>query len=147
VACLSAWARLDSDLRPSGLRPDVGLIHPNLSSLMIRSAAAGQLGYWDRVRAGADSEYLERARRVFGAAAIGQVLPGLPLAFGRVSGGSLSQSAETGLFGPGAAARTAYLAAARDWHARTAAPALPRHPAGRHFPVPPALQIAPEDAA
>ena len=146
-ACLSFWARVTNNLQATGLRPDVGLIHPNLSSLMIRREAAEQLGYWDRVRAGADSEYVDRLRRVFGAEALGRVLPGLPLAFGRVEEDSLTRASATGLLGSGAAARAAYLAAARDWHARTPGPALPRHPAERPFPVPPTLQVPSGDTA
>jgi hypothetical protein len=142
VACLSFWARMTEDLCVTGIRPDVGLVHPNLSSLMLKRAAVARLGYWDQVRAGADSEYVARLIRVFGPGALGHVLPGVPLAFGRMRAGSLTQSVETGLFfGPGAAARTAYLAAAAAWHAASPAPHLPRHPVSRPFAVPAALDF------
>lgn len=142
IACLSFWARMTEDLCVTGIRPDIGLVHPNLSSLMLRRATVARLGYWDQVRAGADSEYVARLIRVFGPGALGHVLPGVPLAFGRMRAGSLTQAVETGLvFGPGAAARTAYLAAAAAWHAASPAPHLPRHPVLRPFAVPAALDF------
>ena len=138
-ACLSHWARLDEALVPACWRPDVAVVHPNLSSLMTRRAAVQRLGGWDAVRAGADSEYLARLARVFGPGAVAQVLSGVPLAFGRQRAGSLSRDGATGLLGAGAAARAEYLAAARAWHAATPEP---RMDAGaRPFPVPPALQM------
>lgn len=143
-ACLSHWARLDEGLIPACWRPDVPVVHENLSSLMIRRTAVQRLGVWDRVRAGADSEYIARLVRVFGAGAVLPVLPGVPLAFGRQRAGSLSRGGATGLLGPGAAARAAYLAAARAWHARSPAPRM--DDGGPHpFPVPPALRMPDEE--
>lgn len=149
-ACLSHWARMSGDLIPAAGRPDLAVVHQNLSSLMIRRDAVRQIGVWDQVRAGADTEYILRLRQVFGAQAVVPVLPDVPLAFGRQRAGSLSRAAETGLLGPGAAARTAYLAAARDWHSRAGRPSLapdlsPDDP--RPFPAPAALRIGPSEEA
>lgn len=144
-ACLSFWARMTEDLCVTGIRPDIGIVHPNLSSLMLRHKVVAQVGYWDHVRAGADSEYMARLGRVFGKGAVGHVFPGVPLAFGRVRADSLSHSAQTGLFSSsGAAARTAYLEAAADWHAASPSPYLPQHPQARPFPVPEALDFPKE---
>jgi len=145
AACLSHWVRMTPDLCPALWRPDLAPVHANLSSLMIRRTALDRLGLWDaRVRAGADTEFITRLRHVFGPRAVTEVSAGLPLAFGRVTGGALTMGA-TGLLGPGAAARSAYLAAARDWHARTQCPRLP---AGPHpFAVPEALRVEPESGA
>lgn len=139
AAVLPFWVRMDEGLRPSGLRPDIGLIHPSLSGLMIRRTAMERAGFWDRVRAGADTEYAERLRHLFGPGAIGHLLPDVPLAFGRVHAASLTQGAATGLTGPGAAARAAYLAAARVWHQSGADLCLPARPARRPFAIPAAL--------
>lgn len=142
-ACLSYWARITDDLCVTGVRPDIGLVHPNLSSLMLRRTVIDRIGYWDHVRAGADSEYIARLRRVFGAGSVAHVLPGVPLAFGRVWADSLTRSTETGLFfRTGSAARTAYLAAAADWHAASSAPYMPALPVTRPFPVPAVLALA-----
>jgi hypothetical protein len=146
AACLSHWVRMTPDLCPAFWRPDVRGVHPNLSSILLRRAVLDRIGPWDRVRAGADTEFAARLRHVFGPGAVAMVLPGVPLAFGRVVPGSLTQGAETGLAGPGAAARAAYLAAAADWHRSTPLPRMPDAQAPRPFPVPAALRLAPEDA-
>lgn len=144
-AAMTHWLRLADDLWPGALRPDVAMLHANLSSLLIRADAAATAGYWDEVTAGADSEYVARLHRRFGVGAVAMVRPGVPLAFGRITTGSLSQAAATGLFGAGAAARAAYQEAAARWHATApmAALALPRRPATRPFPAPAALLPGP----
>ncbi|MFC7534251.1 glycosyltransferase family 2 protein [Actinoplanes sp. GCM10030250] len=113
----------------------------NLSSLMVRRAAAlARLGYLDTVRKGADAEYVERARAVFGRRAV-RHLGGEPLALIRLTGGSLSSADITpGWMHP---ARWAYLSAFQGWHARVAAgnadPLRPREPRQRAFAAPRAL--------
>ena len=98
----------------------------NLSSLMIRRAAAlNRVGYLDPVRKGADAEYVERARAVFGRAAT-RHLPGAPLALIRLSGDSLSSADyRPGWMHP---ARRSYLSAFQAWHGRLRAGADPRSP-------------------
>jgi len=88
----------------------------NLSSLMIRRAAAlGRVGYLDPVRKGADAEYVERARAVFGRPAT-RHLTGPPLALIRLSPESLSSADyRPGWMHP---ARRSYLSAFQAWHAR-----------------------------
>jgi hypothetical protein len=86
----------------------------NLSSLMFRrETALSRLGYLDPVRKGADAEFVERARAVFGRPAT-RHLTGPPLALIRLSAGSLS-SAE---YRPGwmHPARRSYLSAFQAWH-------------------------------
>lgn len=145
-ACLTDWVRMSEDLCPSAQRPDVTMVHPNLSSLMLRRAVLERAGFWDRVIAAGDTEYIARLRRLFGAGAVMPVLPQMPLGFGRITAGSLTMTAGTGLSGPAAAARAAYLAAAQVWHRSGADLHLPRHPAQRPFPAPSALLPAGEVA-
>lgn len=110
----------------------------NLSSVMFRrETALDRLGYLDPVRKGADAEYVERARAVFGRPAVHH-LGSDPLALIRLSSGSLS-SAD---IGPGwmSPARNAYLSAFQAWHGRVAdglEPAVrPRSPRFRAFAAP-----------
>ncbi|WP_430783943.1 glycosyltransferase family 2 protein [Actinoplanes sp. G11-F43] len=110
----------------------------NLSSVMIRrETALDRLGYLDPVRKGADAEYVERARAVFGRPAV-RHLGSEPLALIRLGAGSLS-SAD---IGPGwmSPARHAYLSAFQAWHSRVAdglEPAVrPRNPRFRAFAAP-----------
>ena len=115
--------------------PDLVLTRPgvepirtyNLSALMIRrSAARTRVGYLDPVRKGADAEFVERARAVFGRAAT-QHLGGPPLALIRLSAGSLSSADyRPGWMHP---ARRSYLSAFQQWHTRVAAGGTsPREP-------------------
>ena len=127
LACTSVGMRVGEQLVVT--RPGWDRIRTyNLSSLMLRRGPAlARLGYLDPVRKGADAEYVERARAVFGRPAV-RHLTGAPLALIRLSAASLS-SADTG---PGwlHPARRAYLSAFQAWHTTLAAdPAAARRPA------------------
>ena len=122
----------------TGMRvtPDLVLTRPgveptrsyNLSSLMIRRAAAlNRVGHLDPVRKGADAEYVERARAVFGRPAT-KHLGGAPLALIRLGDDSLSSADyRVGWMHP---ARRSYLSAFQAWHSTikdgTAEPTTPR---------------------
>ena len=90
----------------------------NLSSLMFRrEAALRRLGHLDPVRKGADAEYVERARAVFGRPATHH-LTGPPLALIRLSPASLSRADyRPGWMHP---ARRSYLSAFQAWHRKVA---------------------------
>jgi hypothetical protein len=110
----------------------------NPSSLLLRrNAVLGRLGYFDRLRKAADSEYLGRIEAVFGYHAIRHV-DAAPLALIRLSAGSLSRSEiRASYMHP---SRAGYLSAFRLWHERiaagTAASAYrPRDGSRRPFPV------------
>ncbi|GLW28870.1 glycosyltransferase [Actinoplanes regularis] len=133
-ATTSAGMRVSADLRVT--RPGYPAHRSyNLSSLMLRrEPALARLGYLDTVRKGADAEYVERARAVFGRPAV-QHLSRETLALIRLSDGSLSGTdMAPGWMHP---ARYAYLSAFQTWHARVAdgrEPAFrPRTPATRAF--------------
>lgn len=148
MACLPHWVRMTPDAIPALWRPDLRAIHPALSMVMLRRSVLDQIGMWDCVRMGADTEFIDRMRHAFGPASVIDVLPGVPLGFGRVLPHSLSHAAATGLQGAGAQARKAYLAAARDWHQRHKRPFMPQHDGQaelRPFPAPPALGLPPLD--
>lgn len=116
-------------------------VHRNTSSLMMRRSVFERLGYWDNVRCSADAEYYYRALRVYGVAALVEVLPGIPLSFGRVSEGSLTQHSDTSLFTLFGGLRRQYHNAFEKWHQEydpnnPHSLHLPRHPSNRPFPVP-----------
>jgi hypothetical protein len=91
----------------------------NLSSLMVRRVRAlRDVGYLDPIRKGADAEYVERARAVFGRPAT-QHLTGPPLALIRLCDTSLSSTDyRPGWMHP---ARRSYLSAFQTWHRQVAA--------------------------
>ncbi|WP_200157623.1 glycosyltransferase family 2 protein [Allochromatium vinosum] len=142
VATLSHWVRTSSDLRfgqwstPSGW---MGWVHRNVSSLMFRRSVLEQLGYWDRVKVNADTEYYYRVIKAFGADRVLEVRPGVPLSFARHSPTSLTQHPETSLRSVFGGMRKDYQEAAYQWHAQAQAPSdlyVPAHPEKRPFPAP-----------
>jgi glycosyltransferase involved in cell wall biosynthesis len=147
AASFSHWVRVTPDLRFTRWWGDAGHLHPDVSSLMIRAELRDSLGYWDRARAGADSEYMRRIVAQHGAGAMIAVLPGLPLSFGRTSATSLTGAAETSIasqhFGP----RRSYDEAGARWHKGLMPDnlPLPRHPMRRPFAIPAALAIGDPD--
>lgn len=145
MATVSHWVRASSDLhfgQWSTHESWMGWVHRNVSSLLFRRSIFEQLGYWDRVKVSADTEYYYRLIKAFGAECIAEVLPGIPLSFARHRPTSLTQHAETSVRSVFSGARKAYQDAAYRWHAQASGPAdlyLPAYPPTRPFPAPPAL--------
>jgi glycosyltransferase involved in cell wall biosynthesis len=152
VASLSHWVRCDSNLTFTRWRMEPeGLVHRNVSSLMIRRTVLEQLGFWDRVRVGADTEYYYRLIAAYGGAALIEVLPGIPLSLGRTSTQSLTGQTETHQSTQFGGLRAEYQDASTRWHARAANQIaepgkphplyLPRHPQERAFAAPEAITM------
>ena len=118
AATVSHWARTDEDLHMTRWRMEDGWIYRNVSSLMLRAELREKLGYWDRVRVNADTEYYHRVEAVFGEDAIAEVCPGVPMAFGRSGADNLTTRKGTHLSTQFVGPRRSYMEAARDWHAR-----------------------------
>ena len=119
-------------------RPGVRSGRFNPSSLLFRrSVVMQQIGYFDRVRKAADSEYIGRIQATFGPRAV-RHLPAEPLALIRLSAGSLSRSEiKPHWMHPG---RTAYSSAYLRWHqligAGAVSPYRPADGGGRPFAAP-----------
>lgn len=140
VGCLSHWVRATPRLffHRWRIEPE-GLVFRNISSLMFRRRVYEVLGCWDEVTVNADTEFHERVLAAFGEGAVVDVLPGVPLAFGRFDEGSLSQHSETHLVTQFVGVRHDYMASARRWHASVNEPSdltLPRQPGYRPFAAP-----------
>lgn len=116
MACCSHWVRCTPELIFSRWRMEEGWIYRNVSSLMFRRAVFDTLGYWDRVRVEADTEYYHRIRAAYGNTAVGEVLPGVPLAFGRAAADSLTGVGATHLVTQFSGLRADYREASQVWH-------------------------------
>jgi len=130
-------------------RPGVRRSRFNPSSLLFRRAPVmGRLGYFDPVRKAADSEYIGRMRAVFGERAV-RHLDAPPLALIRLALGSLSRAEIRPYWMH--PARTAYMSAYQQWHARIAArgadPLRPRDGSRRPFAAPDHLRLARDEPA
>ncbi|AXH96753.1 CDP-glycerol glycerophosphotransferase family protein [Ornithinimicrobium avium] len=121
-------------------RPGYETSQENASSLMFRrEQALATVGYFDRSRKSADTEYRRRLELATGR--LSTDLPA-PLALVRMAGGSLSRAD----FTPGwhHVSRFVYRAAYERWHAGLAAgadPYLPRFADQRRFAIPQRFQV------
>jgi glycosyltransferase involved in cell wall biosynthesis len=95
------------------------LIHPTVSTLMFRRECVALLGGWDEVKVGADTELLQRIIALYGQDAVQEVLPGVPLAFGRQLPESLTNASATHLRSRYFGLRRIYQELSQSWHAST----------------------------
>tara|TARA_B100000424_G_C22944956_1_gene502886 strand:- start:2812 stop:4086 length:1275 start_codon:yes stop_codon:yes gene_type:complete len=139
-ACCTHWVRCSQNLIFSRWRMEEGWVHRNVSSLMFRRRVFELLGYWDHVRAEADTEYYYRIQAAFGTNAIGEVLRGVPLTFGRSVSNSLTLVGATHLATQFGGVRADYRSASQAWHRENAGHPLqlylPYEPGERRFPAP-----------
>ncbi|MGJ8516234.1 glycosyltransferase [Carnimonas bestiolae] len=149
VCSISYWTRITSDLEFCQWRAEEnGWVHPNISSLMFKREVIKRLGFWDELKAGADSEYMERLKVAYGERALVHVKKGIPLSFGRSSDTSLSQSSDTHVITQFSGTRAIYMASAAHWHQRAKATGqfyMERTPEIRKFPAP--EELLPANAA
>ncbi len=145
VATISHWVRCEPDLTFFHWRMETGWIYRNISSLMFRRRVFRILGYWDRIKVGGDTEYFYRILQTYGADSIQDVLPGIPLSFGRHSRESLSQHHSTNLLTTVKGVRKDYQDAYKRWHSRSKDLFLPACPQSRPFPVPDNLLVKPDE--
>lgn len=117
-ATASMWIRASQDGEIELRRWGVRFAHPNPCSMTFSREAFERVGYFDRVRFGADTEMWFRARRILGAE--GAVQLTLPLGIGLLHRASLTQA------GLGAwsadhhnPVRLAYQASWTAWHSAT----------------------------
>ncbi|SFB83747.1 Glycosyl transferase family 2 [Marinospirillum celere] len=96
-ACMSSWCRTTEDLYvlPIGAIPGKGYQRQNESSLMFRRSLVSELGRWDQVRAGADTEFIWRVQAHYGEETVDVVLPEVPLSFSLSQPDSLTQTGPT----------------------------------------------------
>jgi hypothetical protein len=144
MATVSDWVRMADD-GAFYVRKSWPLIHHNPASVMFRrEPVLSRMGGFDLVRAGADSEFYERLKVVFGARAVRRT-KGI-LAVGSHRAGSLMNDPEIGVtnhvLSP---SRLAYWEAWRRWHVETlrsgSKPFMPAH-GPRPFPAPAELVMA-----
>ncbi|MGD6776457.1 glycosyltransferase family 2 protein [Sutcliffiella horikoshii] len=111
-------------------------IFGNMSSFMFRRERVIQeIGYWDSVRFGADSEYIKRIKKVFGENSIVQLNTG-PLSFQRQTETSLTGNSAFGFPGFFMGARREYVESHEFFHSNHSSLYYPFPQKVRSFPVP-----------
>ncbi|AFU97760.1 family 2 glycosyl transferase [Simiduia agarivorans SA1 = DSM 21679] len=138
AASVSHWVRCSTSLEFGSWRAEPSWVHRNVSSIMVRRKVLRKIGYWDLVSVNSDTEYYYRIKRYFGENSIIEVLPGIPLSFGRTESTSLTQSKLTHLRTQYSGVRKTYHDAAMAWQAATPKRKLyvPAFPDRRPFPAP-----------
>lgn len=97
MGCMSQQARITPDLFFAMLRSNGGFIIANMSSFFWRrQPVCSQLGYWDTVRFGADSEFIKRVKIAFGDSAVAQIDNAI-LSFQREAYSSITADEHCGL--------------------------------------------------
>ncbi len=116
MGCTSQQARTTNDLKFFRRGKPGEYIFSNMSSFMFRRKPVTEaIGFWDCVRFGADSEYIKRMKKVFGADCIVEISTG-PLSFQRQSDGSLTGNSAFGFPGYFMGARKEYFEAQTYYH-------------------------------
>ena len=117
ILSYSLWIRLDENGNPA-IRNTGGFLHMNPTSTFLRAKVFDEVGFFDSVRIGADSEFFWRCFWRYGEERI-RVIE-LPLAIGRRHEASLSLSG-VGAFDDNriSPVRTDYAEGWVDWHTRT----------------------------
>lgn len=113
---MCSWARVNSDFLFIRSRPDLKIIHPSVSTSLIRLDVLRELDGWDEVKVAADSELLERIHAIYGQSAIAVVLPQIPLVFSRVLENSLTTSPATHWSSEHFGLRDIYKQSYEYWH-------------------------------
>ncbi|WP_334038946.1 glycosyltransferase [Alteromonas macleodii] len=139
---VSHWVRCTEDLQFSRLRTGSSWVHRNVSSLLVRKDVVSSLGGWDEVKVNADTEFYERCLAKFGRAAIKEVMPDVPLSFGRTHTSSLTQNEQTHLVTQYGGVRRQYMNFSRAWHKNSSDLKLLKESGKRFFPVPPSMLLA-----
>lgn len=113
VASMSEHIRTTEQLEFLRVNQSARFLQLNYSSLMVRQRIVEEIGTWDTVNRGADSEFLMRLRRYYGSDKVAQIRA-RPLAFSRVWKGSLTSGEMYRGFT--ATPRLLHVWAIRQWH-------------------------------
>lgn len=139
-ATMSDWLRIEPSGRIEYQRWSMAYRHRNLCSLLVRRKLFEEIGYFDRVTFGADTEMWARICRLFGRNRTCHIEK--CLTFGLLRKGSLTQGG-AGIFDDEdfSLARSTYRQSWFHWHARSESPelALPRVLPSRRFWAPDAM--------
>lgn len=113
VATVSEHVRTTDQLVFCRINSSARYLQVNYSSLMLRRQVIEEIGVWDSVNRGGDSEFLMRLRKFYGSDKVAHIR-GRPLSFSRVWKGSLTSGEMYRGFT--ASPRILHIWAIRQWH-------------------------------
>lgn len=97
-------------------RPNKELIHWSQSSFMFRKQVVSDIGQWDEVRIGGDTEFIWRVEARYGKDAVAKLHPEIPFAFALDDEGSLTRTKATHVRTVYFGLRHIYRAVGKWWH-------------------------------
>ncbi|GEL08353.1 glycosyltransferase [Salisediminibacterium halotolerans] len=140
IANTSSQVRVTEDFHVTRRLKAGYYIYPNMSSLMFRKKPVQEhLGYWDSVRFGADGEFKQRLKEVFGKEAVADLKAGV-YSFLRQSSRSLTGSTSFGYQGYFYGIRKEYVQSYRHFHNQATSLKYSFPMTERPFPIPEPLK-------
>lgn len=115
------------------------LIHWSHSSFLFRRAVFDELGYWDSVLVGGDTEYIWRVESHFGFHSVKKIHPDIPLAFALDDENSLTRNKATHIKTMYQGMRHIYRQACQWWHSKEPSNLFVDINGDRKFPAPPTM--------
>ena len=111
------WVRATEQLIfTQNWRPNKELIHWSQSSFMFRKQVVNEIGQWDEVRIGGDTEFIWRVETKYGKDAVARLHPEIPFALALDDEGSLTRTKATHVRTVYFGLRHIYRALCRWWH-------------------------------
>lgn len=96
MGCVVHWIRAKRNLNfTQNWRPSNSLTHWSHSSFMFRKKIIDDIGVWDEVRVGGDTEYIWRMQAYYGKKSFSKIFPYIPLAFALDEETSLTRTKAT----------------------------------------------------
>ena len=115
------------------------LIHWSHSSFLFRRVVFDELGYWDSVLVGGDTEYIWRVESRFGFHSVKKIHPDIPLAFALDDENSLTRNKATHIKTMYQGMRHIYRQASQWWHSKEPSNLFVDIDGVRKFPAPPTM--------
>lgn len=140
VGVCTQWVRATSKLNfEHNWRLNPRLIHWSHSSFLFRRGVFEELGYWDTVLAGGDTEYIWRVESHYGFNSVKKIHTEVPLAFALDDEKSLTRNKATHIKTMYHGMRHIYRSACQWWHSQDNANLYMALKENRKFPAPPTL--------
>lgn len=132
--CLHWTRALDNLTFTHNWNLNARLVHWNHSSFLFRREVIDELGPWDAVIVGGDTEFIWRIQSHYGHGSVVKYKPNIPFSFALDDDGSLTRTKATHVKTIHNGLRHIYRSAAQWWHARDGISALDK--SQRTFPAP-----------
>ncbi len=142
------WIRATNDLHfQHNWRLNPRLIHWSHSSFLFRREVLDDLGPWDNVIAGGDTEFIWRVQATYGKWAFKKIHKEVPMAFALDDDGSLTRNKATHIRTMHNGLRHIYRSACQWWHKSNPDNLFNENGIDRNFPAPKSMVVRGDNSA